>query len=285
MIVLLTDFVLPTIVFVLMAIVGMELKREDFAAVARRPRSLVVGCLAQIVLAPLAALAIVAIVEPGRALVVALVLLAICPSGALSNLYVLINRGNVALSICLTTLSSLFCIVATPFLALLVFAAILDAAGDLELPTEAILGQLALFVLTPVLLGMFIRYRFPVVVENNRATYMAAAIGFLLMTVAIAVAGSWVELVAIFWTVALLALVFTVCTIVAGRLVALSLHPDDRSTCAIECAVRNIPVALLLAGDMADNAAIVAFAAAYFLVHAPLLVGYSVMTRTKARVP
>jgi predicted Na+-dependent transporter len=139
--------------------------------------------------------------------------------------------------------------------------------------------QLGLFVLAPVLLGMIIGKKFRVRVQANRSVIMASAFVFLLITLAIAVAGSWVELVAIFWTAALLALLFTAGAIVAGRLVAFLVHPDDRSACAIECAVRNIPVALLLAGDLAADSATVAFAAGYFVIHAPLLVGFSLAER------
>jgi BASS family bile acid:Na+ symporter len=279
MIALLTDIVLPALVFALMVIVGMELRRDDFAAVAKRPRSLGIGSVAQVIVAPAVALVVVAAIQPDPALSAALILLSICPSGALSNLYVLISRGNVALSICLTTASSLLCIVTTPVLALLVFEAVYGAGAALTVPTATVLLQLGLFVLAPVLLGMVIGQRFRAAVDANRPTVMAGTLVFLLMTLAIAVAGSWRDLADTFWTVALLALLFTAGAVIAGRLVALLVHPDDRNACAIECAVRNIPIALLLAGDMAGDSSAVAFAAGYFVIHAPLLVSFSLLTR------
>jgi bile acid:Na+ symporter, BASS family len=279
MISLLTDIVLPALVFALMVIVGMELRRDDFAAVAKKPRSLGIASAAQVIVAPAVALVVVAAVQPDPALAAALILLSICPSGALSNLYVLIARGNVALSICLTTVSSVLCIAVTPILALLVFEAVYGAGAALAVPTATVLLQLGLFVLAPVLLGMIVGQKFRAAVEANRPTVMAGALAFLVMALAIAVAGSWRDLADTFWAIAQLALLFTAGAVIAGRLVALLVHPDDRSACAIECAVRNIPVALLLAGNMASDAATVAFAAGYFVIHAPLLVGFSLVAR------
>jgi len=281
MIALLTDVILPALVFALMVIVGLELKRGDFATVARRPQSFLLGCLGQALVAPAAALLTITVLSPAPELALALALLSICPSGALSNLYTLIARGNVALSVCLTTASSALSILITPVLALALLAETFGIADALSVPPGMILVQLGLFVLIPVLLGMAIGHRFRAIVDSGRKVYMAAAMVLLATTLAIAVAESWPVLIDMFLRVGLLALALTVGALAIGRLVASLIHPADRSAWAIECAVRNIPVALLLANELGAGTIVVAFATGYFLVHAPLLVAFSFLVRPR----
>jgi BASS family bile acid:Na+ symporter len=282
MIDLLTGVVLPALVFVLMMFVGMGLRHRDFATVAQRPRSLVIGTVAQAIVAPVVALTAIVVLRPAPVLAAALALLSVCPSGALSNFYTVVARGNVALSVCLTTVGSLLSIVVTPVLAMVVFAVAFEQETAFQVPPATVLSQLGQFVLAPVLIGMAIGHKFRAFVDANRATWMVFAFAFLLIVVAIAVAQSWRDLVEMFWAVAALALVFTIGALIVGHLVALLVHPRDRIATGIECAVRNIPVALLLAGGIADDTKVVAFAAGYFVVQAPLLVGFSLIASMRA---
>src|SRR5690554_711911 len=98
---------LPIALFIIMIGIGMTLTLRDFRQVAVYPRGLVIGTVAQILLMPAVAFALAYLFGVSPAIAVGLVIIAACPGGTTSNLFVLLARGNIALSIVLTVSASL----------------------------------------------------------------------------------------------------------------------------------------------------------------------------------
>src|SRR5437899_1952345 len=102
----------------MMLAMGLTLSVRDFLQVAQRPRSLVVGLLCQLALAPLLALTVNALVLGGgsaeRGIAVGLILIAVMPGGGLSKVFAFLGRGNMALSIGLSAVGSLATLVMVP---------------------------------------------------------------------------------------------------------------------------------------------------------------------------
>jgi BASS family bile acid:Na+ symporter len=153
---------LPVALMVIMAGMGLTLTLADFRYVFASPRAMVVGTVAQIVLIPLLAFGLIELFGPSSAIAVGLVIIAACPGGATSNVFTFLARGNLALSIVLTVIASLITIVSIPFFANL--ALDLYAAGDagaaVRLPLLDTVVRLAVIIVIPVALGMFVRARF-----------------------------------------------------------------------------------------------------------------------------
>ena len=116
------DVLLPAALAFIMFSVGLALRAEDFRHVFQAPRALLIGLCGQLVLVPLAALAVVFVFDLPPALGIGLMILAACPGGASSGFLTHVARGNAALSLTLTVISSLAALATFPLLVKLVLA-------------------------------------------------------------------------------------------------------------------------------------------------------------------
>lgn len=157
------DVLLPLALAFIMFSVGLSLRGADFRAVFARPAGLAVGLAGQLLLVPLAALAVaVAAGLPGP-LAAGLLILGACPGGASSGFLTHLARGNAALSISLTVISSLAALFTFPLLAHWALGAFADtplaaAVGEVgQLPVGRLIGSVLVVTTLPVLLGMAAR--------------------------------------------------------------------------------------------------------------------------------
>ena len=152
---------LPIALFIIMVGIGMTLTPRDFKQVAIYPKGIVVGTIAQIVLMPLVAFGLIALFNLSPAIAVGLVIIAACPGGTTSNLFVLLARGNVALSIVLTVLANVITIITLPLLTNFALQRYMDQDELFLLPVDQTIGTLVAIVLVPVIIGMVIRSKAP----------------------------------------------------------------------------------------------------------------------------
>jgi BASS family bile acid:Na+ symporter len=108
---LVLSLVLATMVFS----IALELRLADFARVAQAPRAVVAGLIPQFVLLPVATWAATLAVDLAPNVEAAMILVAACPGGALSNVVTHLGRGNTALSVSISAVASLLALVLTPF--------------------------------------------------------------------------------------------------------------------------------------------------------------------------
>lgn len=176
---------LPISLFIIMVGIGLTLTLRDFGQVTRNPRSIVVGTVAQILLMPLVAFAIAPFLGLAPALAVGLVIIAACPGGTTSNLFVLLARGHIALSILLTVSASLITIITLPFFTNYALQMYFGEAANISLPVGKTIAMLVVIVLLPVALGMFIRTKAPT--KAQKAEGMVSIFGgFVLLLLIIA---------------------------------------------------------------------------------------------------
>ena len=105
---------LPLALAFIMFYLGLTLVAGDFRQVARRPKALAVGLLGQVVLVPLAGFAVAHGSGLSPAMAVGLMVLAACPSGVSSGLLTHLARGDTALAISLTAVTSLAAVLTLP---------------------------------------------------------------------------------------------------------------------------------------------------------------------------
>ncbi len=229
---------------------GATLTFEDFSRVAQRPASIGAGLFVQLVAVPLVAAAVGLLLRLEAGLAVGLILVAAVPGGTISNVAVFLGRGNTPLSITLTALSTLGCLVTAPLILRLFSAAHLPPG--FEMPVARLLTEIALFLLLPLAAGMAVGRGLPD--HKGRFTRICIAISLLvLLGMVVGGAGSGRidagayggrAVVAIF----AVALAFQRVAIWSGRLAGL---PDqDRLTVAIEATIRNTNLALLVKASM-----------------------------------
>ena len=134
---------------------GVGLSSEQLLSVLKQPRFLILGVVLQFLLMPLLAWAISSAMDLPLLLAAGLIITGSCPGGTASNVMVYLAKGNLALSVAMTTCSTLLAPLATPFLAQLYLG------ERLELPVAQMYLTVLQIVLLPVAAGMAVRWWLP----------------------------------------------------------------------------------------------------------------------------
>jgi len=159
---------LAIMIFVLMFGMGATLTWADFARGLKRPKALIIGFLSQFGIMPAVAFTLAKIFQLPDAIALSLILVGCTPGGTTSNLFSYYAKGDVALSISMTTASTLGAVVMMPLL-LLVYG---SAYGQTKfpLPYGNIVSSL-IVMLIPVVIGMYVRKK------SHRAAQIGEKIG------------------------------------------------------------------------------------------------------------
>ena len=151
------DVVLPLSLAFVMFSLGIGLTPNDFMRVARQPRDFIVGALSQVVLLPAVAFLLVSIWTLPPELALGVMILAAAPGGPTSNLLTAFARGDVALSISLTAIISLLCVVTLPPVAVLSRAHFLGGETGASVSIASAALKVFFMVTVPVLVGVLMR--------------------------------------------------------------------------------------------------------------------------------
>ena len=155
------------ILIVLMFLLGTELNKEAFVNVARHPKAVALGMTGQIVLLPAIAFALAWLLEVPPVYFMGLVLIACCPGGSSSNVFSMLAKGDVALSVTLTAVSSIVTLFTLPFIMELASHIVSHNAGiSIELPVGKLLVQNIVLLFVPLMAGWLFRRRKPMLAEK-----------------------------------------------------------------------------------------------------------------------
>ncbi len=272
------DISIPTLTFLLMCIIGMELVIRDFRRVIESPLIIFTAILGQIFILPLCGIAVTLLLDPPSGMVIGLLLLAVCPGGALSNLYVYLLAGNVALSVILTSLTTLLAVSYTPIIGIWLLGQLGHRIEGEIASTGAIAAQLFYYVLIPVIIGMLIRsWNEGLVTRWRGFMQISSALGVIALVSIILLQHSK-HLLPSLATVAPIAIGFSVLAMLVGYILSALVRAQypERIAIMIEFGVRNIPIALLIAANFSGKGQAQLFAATYFVIHAPvvIMIGY-----------
>ena len=138
---------------------GAKLTLDDFVAEFRAPKSFLLGMMIQLLVVPLLAVAVGRGMNLTPGVATGLILLAAVPGGTASNIATYLARGNIALSIALTAVTTTACLITTPWILRTLAATSLPAG--FSMPTEQIVLNIAFCLLTPLVLGMVIGTTLP----------------------------------------------------------------------------------------------------------------------------
>jgi len=225
---------------------GGALRVQDFAQVARAPRPLVLGVILQLVLVPVVAVIVSRITNMPDSWAVGIYLVAVCPGGAFSNLLTFIARGHVALSISLTAVATIGCIVTVPLVLEIIASAQLPQ--DFVFPRWRILREMGLLVITPLFVGMMIlRFAERAAPWISRAA-IRAGLALLGLSVLGAIGSGRIDVLGYGLIPPLRILFFgAVVAVLIPQLCRLFRTYDDETTAiSIEVCIRNVGVGLLL---------------------------------------
>ena len=179
-----TIWIVMPILIVLMFLLGIDLDRKAFANVAKQPKAVMLGMMGQIVLLPLIAFAVACVLKLPPIYFMGLVLVACCPGGSSSNVFSMLAKGDVALSVTLTALSSIITLFTLPLIMGVVADYVSSTNGyAISLPMGKLFMQNIVLLFVPLLAGSLFRK-----VKPNAAAKVARVLGKLafpaLMTLA-----------------------------------------------------------------------------------------------------
>jgi BASS family bile acid:Na+ symporter len=208
-----------------------------------------------------------------NALLAGILLVAACPSGGFSNILTSLAKGDLALSVALTTISSLLSFITVPAL-IFAFALILPAiSGTVQIPIGPTLAQLVVLVVLPVAAGMMWRQRWPAFVEPRLARIQTYTQAFAYFVMIMVIYQQWDQVKYELASALPWAFVLCIVGLSVGYFFArgVRLSPTDAVTVAIEGSIRNLTVSFLIATTVLQRFDIAVFSMVYFA--AVLVVG------------
>ncbi len=265
----LTDIMLPLSLAIIMLGMGLSLVPYDFKRVALYPKAASIGILNQIIILPLVGFSLLWMFGlKSPELAVGIMILAACPGGPTSNLISHISRGDTALSITLTAISSLVAVITIPLIVNLALAFFMQQGEYIPLPVFRTIIALTLITLVPVGIGMIIRAR-----AINFARKMDKPVkivsGVLLFLIIFAAIMSNRDIfVSSFTDVGPIALSLNVVMLTVGYLSArfLRLRTPQRITISVESGIQNGTLGITIASALLHNDVMAISPAIYSLI-------------------
>jgi len=241
---------LPIALAVIMLGLGLSLTADDFRRVVRFPRAVVVGLACQLLILPAVCLFLASSFDLEPELAVGMMLLAASPGGVAANLMSHLARGDVALNITLTALSSVVSIVTLPFIVMLAMARFMGEGRSIPLPFDKVL-QVFSVVLVPVMIGMVVRWRAPGAAARLQRPVKILSAGFLLALVVASVIIQRDKAVGFVVSVGVPVLLFNLASLFVGYVVPRLARVDRRQAIAIgmEIGVHNAAIAITIASS------------------------------------
>ena len=157
-----TIWIVMPILIVLMFLLGTELSKEAFINVVRNPKAVIFGMVGQLVLLPSIAFLLASLLNVSPIYFMGLVLIACCPGGSSSNVFSMLAKGDVALSVTLTAVSSVLTLFTLPVIMELTSEYVSHNEGiTIELPVGKLLMQNLVTLFLPLLAGWLFRHLKP----------------------------------------------------------------------------------------------------------------------------
>lgn len=157
-----TIWIVMPILVVLMFLLGIDISKKSFTDIAHNPKAVLLGLTGQLVILPVLAFSIAWILKLPPVYFMGLVLVACCPGGSSSNVFSMLVKGDVALSVTLTALSSIITLFTIPIIMEFVTAAVSDISGaSIELPVGKLLAQNIVLLFVPLSAGSIFKHFCP----------------------------------------------------------------------------------------------------------------------------
>lgn len=249
-----------------MCSLGMELARDDFRRVFTAPRGVLIGLLNLALIAPLLAFAMAELFELPPELAVGLVLLGASPGGMMANMLTHLARGDTALSVSMTAISSVGAVVTVPLFLSLSTSRFGAAVGDVSM--LGVVARVLAITVVPVAIGMELRRRRPRLVAAIHARVRRASLVLFAVVVLGAIVSEHDTVSEHIAEVAGAALALNVAAMAISFGVAKLARLDDRQSTAIslELGIHNAALAIAVGASLAPEVTIPAAVYSSFML-------------------
>jgi BASS family bile acid:Na+ symporter len=237
----------PTVINYLLGVVmfgmGLTLNLQDFKIVFSRPKDVMIGCLAQFTVMPLLAWGLAQAFQLDEALALGVVLVGCCPGGTASNVITYLAKGDLALSVGMTGVSTLLAPFMTPFLTWAL------AGKSVNVDVVGMLLSILWVVILPIVVGLVVKWIWPKFTEQATdylPAFSSVAIAFI---VSIVIAANANKLMAGGLMIVMVVILHNLCGLSLGYLIGqlLGLSDPKRRAISIEVGMQNSGLASSLA--------------------------------------
>ena len=222
---------------------GLATKLEDFKVVFSRPRDIAIGCVAQFTIMPALAWMLARLFGLDEALTVGVILVGCCPGGTASNVITYLAKGDLALSVGMTGVSTLLAPFLTPALTLLL------AGKTVDVDAVGMFIGILWVVIMPICLGLIVKKLFPKTTERAIRFMPIVSSVTIAVILALVLSANASRLATGGIAVLLVVILHNVCGLALGYLIATALRlaePKRRALC-IEVGMQNSGLAASLA--------------------------------------
>lgn len=253
--------IIPFGLFLIMMGLGLTLSIQDLLRVIIMPKAVLIGLGGQLLLLPLVAFSLAFLLNPAPVIAIGLIILAACPGGITSNAYVFASRGDIALSVGLTSIASLLTVFTMPFLTWMALNLFTQSGELVDVPVANMMRTLAQLTILPIFLGMLIRKFMPAFAERVVEPVRKIAIAILIMVI---ITNTWFSIDTLkqyFVQAGVAAFCLNITCMSLGYLLArlFRLNIDQTISITYEIGIQNLSMALTLANTillMPDYAAV-----------------------------
>ena len=280
---------LNAIIGLVMFGVALDLKGSDFRAVLTSPKPVLIGLAGQFVLLPAFTFGLVLAIRPAPSIALGMMLVAACPGGNISNFLTHYARGNTALSIAMTAVSTAVAVVMTPLNLSLWGGLHPEASKILKVvaldPLEMLLAVFLLLGL-PMAAGMWTGHRFPRAAARAHKPVRAASLVIFGLFVIGALAANWRHFLDYVGFVVVAVFLHNALALSTGYYVArlAGLPERDRRAVSIEVGIQNSALGLVLIFNFFGGLGGMAIVAAWWGIW-HIVAGLTVATLWSRRPP
>lgn len=273
---------LNIVIGLMMLGVSLDLKLADFKRVIVSPKAPAIGLGAQFILLPAFTFLLTLIIRPAPSIALGMILIASCPGGNLSNIMTYLARGNAAISVSMTAVSTAAAVFMTPFN--------LAFWGGLNPQTAPILRQvnlnpmdvfttIVLILGVPLTVGMLVSRAFPALVDRIRKPFKIFSFVVFIVFVGAALAANWQIFLKVIGLIIFVVFIHNALALSlgywSGRLVRL--NGRDVRAVAIEVGIQNSALGLILIFNFFEGLGGMAIIAAWWGIW-HIIAGLSIAT-------
>ena len=263
-----TDVILPLALAFIMFVLGLGLTGTNFSRVIKQPRDFFVGALSQVILLPVIAFILVKIWPIAPELAIGVMIIAAAPGGVTSNLLTSFAKGDVALSISLTAIISLFSVITIPFIVLTSVELLGGSNITQDISLFSMSRDMFLIVTVPVILGMLLRKFSSGVALKLEPIAKKVSIALFVLVLLGAIAAERENVISYFAQAGPITLILNVVMMIVAYYVAhfLASGTKQKKCITIECGLQNGTLAIFVATSIFGGGMYVIPAATYSLI-------------------
>lgn len=251
-----SGIILAISLMIIMFGMGLSLTLSDFKRVLVYPKAMIIGQFCQIILLPLVGYMIAVYLNLSPTTAIGVMLLAACPGGPTSNMLTYMAKGDLALSVSLTAVSSILTIFTIPIVVQFALEKFSDQSLTVTVDALTMLQQLLVIVIIPIGIGMIVKAKFPAFAEKmDRPVKIASALIFVLVIIGVVYSIKDVFM-GYLQEAGLPAILLNVSTMTIGFLLAVffKLSRKQAISISIETGIQNGTLAITLATIALNNA-------------------------------